>query len=938
VAISIIDRENGRPQARTTRGSFSVSSIEPILIESSTVAFLVNLNPQGFVIMPGITELAPARFVSFSGNYDNIKSHPLIQQLIDECANTGRVLGYFRSGSEAHSAVVDEPVEVDREQANQNESAWTNIFAGAPSSSTPLQLSVPPLIRSKWNQGYPYYLHTPTVKNEQTVTGCVATALAQIMYFWKYPQRGQGGNRYYWESGSSYLEILFNTDYRWDVMQDSYNSTSSAEQGDAVAILMRDAGYSVNMQYGVAATGGSLARTFDIYTNNPLISYFKYSADIAIVGRSGYPDSKAWFNVMQNQIDKGWPVFLGIQTADKPPAGHAVVIDGYRTETGNEVHLNMGWGGAEDNYYSLDSIITKYGSFTATASQLAMIDIHPADSSVTTITTSPASCSIPNGSSRCSVTVQGTNPNKKLVQVWAKGPSESQEKGITGTFSDESFSFLFDWVTEGIVTFRLYDVSTDYKQSLAATTAEGIPEKGKVATFTTVPSGCTIAAGNNRCTVTVQGTNPDKKRVQVWAKGPSEPQEKGITGTFSDESFSFPFDWVFEGTVTFHLYDVSGSTKQLLATATATGIREQAKTATLTTAPSGCTIAAGNNRCTVTVQGTNPDKKRVQVWAKGPSESQEKGITGTITDEAFSFPFDWIVEGTVTFHLYDVSNPSKTLLATATAMGTREQAKTATLSTIPSVCTIAAGSNRCTVTVQGTNPNKKVVQVWARGPSELQEKGITGTFSDKSFSFPFDWVVEGTVTFHLYDVSNPLKTLLATATATGIRDNTNSNRQRAEQLFGSWTFSFKIINIWTYKYSLGSILQDTTDPGQWYAVGTNQYGKPVVAGWFDSLDQYLMLDQGIIIDNVYTFRFTGANSISGCSYQPYHGSTDLGSCYPLSGVRTSHYGPELLSSPEEQQNLEFGQLSEVQASPAQRFPNDARLVKELERMRRSIHK
>ena len=766
VAIAFIERENSRPELRVTDGSFSVLNIEPILSEGHTVAFLVNLSPQGFLLMPGFTELSPVRFTSFSANYESLKDHPLVQQLIAECDGTGSVLGYFKRATEDARMLAALNAAVDKKQVEKNESLWPDAHAASASVSSALSSAVTPLLRSRWNQGYPYNLLTPTLvnssgQNEHTVTGCGATAQAQIMFYWRYPDKGQGSKSYYWTTGNQTLAATFDSYYPWELMQNTYNGSETEEQKNAVALLMRDVGYSTEMDYNLASKGGSSSYPSDALTS--FRDHYKFHSDVTIIRQGNYAGIAAWFEALKGQIDKSWPALLAIYS--NSGSGHAVVVDGYRTDSGNQVHLNMGWSGSYDAYYSLDSILAAGEAFTK-SSQVAVINIHPPD--LWTLTASPTSCMIPTGSNRCTVNVQGTNPDKRTVQMWARGGGAAQAVAFTDNFAEETFSFPFAWVTEGTATFYLYDVAGGGKTLLATTTATGMSNKP---TLKTNPGLCTIATGNTRCTVSVEGTNPDLKQAQLWVLGPGASQAVAFTGVFAAEAFSFPFEWVPEGTVTFYLYDVTGGRLTLLATTTAIGRREAPAIATLITSPGTCTIATGSSRCTVNVQGTNPNLRSAQVWALGPGASQAVPFTGIFAAATFSFPFEWVTEGTVMFYLYDVTGGGRTLLATATATGKRDTPATATLTTSPGTCTIAVGSNRCTVNVQGTNPNLRSVQLWSRGQGASQAVAFTGVFAAAAFSFPFEWVTEGTVTFYLYDVTGGGKTLLATATATGSRTN-----------------------------------------------------------------------------------------------------------------------------------------------------------------------
>jgi P pilus assembly chaperone PapD len=822
-AQSIIERENSLPQLRTTAGTFSISTIEPIKIEAHTVAFLVTLKPQGFLLMPSMTELAPARFISFSGDFNFLKVHPLIQQLITECDLTGHVLGYFDTTNDSSASPSALNTILDIKQLQQNESLWASREMKTAVVFDSYVSAVTPLLKSAWNQGLPYNIQTPTLvnsqgQNEHTVTGCSATAQAQIMNYWKYPDKGTGSNTYFWKNGDQTLTGTFDTNYRWDLMQEKYDGSQTQEQNDAVATLMRDVGYSINMDYNLASKGGSGAIPND---NNSLNKFFKYNSDVKYDLRSSYLDLTAWFNVFRSQVDDGWPAMLAIFS---DVVGHAVVVDGYRTDSGNQVHLNMGWSGSYDNYYSLDSILT----FTDVNSEYAVINIHPPNGGLATLGVTPASCIIPSGSSRTSVSYEVTNPQVRSVQVWVKGPGASQAGAITSTFAGD-FKGTFDWIAEGTTYFYLYEIMAQAKRLLATVPVVAIRD---IPTIKVTPASPTIPAGSSRTSVSYQVANPGQRLVQVWVKAPSDGQDKAITATFTATSFNGTFDWIAAGTTIFNLYDVSGAVKQLLATATV--VTTNPVTPTITVTPSSPTIPAGSSRTSVSYQVANPGQRLVQVWVKAPSDSQDKAITATFTATSFIGIFDWIAEGTTVFNLYDVSGAVKQLLATATVVTTNRA--TSTITVTPSSPTIPAGSSRTSVSYQVANPGQRLVQVWVKAPSDSQDKAITATFTATSFIGTFDWIAEGTTVFNLYDLSGAGKQLLATATVMATKTAANVqisflpdpvNRSETD---GKWYYRVNLREINGVGFTLTKMLIGGVDYSIWISTwfGSNHlqpYGQ-----------------------------------------------------------------------------------------------------------------
>lgn len=217
--------------------------------------------------------------------------------------------------------------------------------------------SVPALMTTKWNQGDPYNLSCPKyVKPDGTLdlpaSGCVATALAQVMYYYKYPNRTTGNipahsNTYtYTVNGETktvrknYPQITRGKKLDWDNMLDTYNGGETDAQRKAVADLMFYIGQSVSMGWGAssgAVFGSNVANAFN--------KYFGYDDAARVVGRGEYTID-GWFDLLYNELSTGHPV--GYSGASSGGA-HAFVVDGF---DGEELfHLNWGWGGMCDGWF-----------------------------------------------------------------------------------------------------------------------------------------------------------------------------------------------------------------------------------------------------------------------------------------------------------------------------------------------------------------------------------------------------------------------------------------------------------------------------------------------------------------------------------------------------------------------------------------------------------
>lgn len=212
--------------------------------------------------------------------------------------------------------------------------------------------AISPLLSSLWSQGDPYNKYAPPYNDagSKCVTGCVATAMAQIMYYYKYPTKGTGSHSYYWictepvgKSGT--LSANFGaTTYDWANMLNSYRSSYNETQADAVATLMYHCGVSIDMGYGES----SGAFTTDVPVS--LNTYFGYDANFQRVQKVMYPiDSLN--KIIYSELKANRPVLVSGSNSE---GGHAFVCDGCDTRA--YFHINWGWAGSCDGYFLLSAL------------------------------------------------------------------------------------------------------------------------------------------------------------------------------------------------------------------------------------------------------------------------------------------------------------------------------------------------------------------------------------------------------------------------------------------------------------------------------------------------------------------------------------------------------------------------------------------------------
>lgn len=205
---------------------------------------------------------------------------------------------------------------------------------------------VEPLVSTKWNQDAPFNNFAPeyTDDNNNTqrcATGCAATAMAQIMKFHNWPEQGVGHYSYEHQSFGTISSNFSEHVYDWTNMIDRYNNGEySNVQADAVALLMKDCGVSLNMNYG-PVSGAS------IYSYTPAFkNYFRYSS--RTVNRSGC-ETAEFTRIITDELQEGRPI---IYCGTGEDGGHAFVVDGY--DTNYFLHVNWGWGGYSDGYFDMN--------------------------------------------------------------------------------------------------------------------------------------------------------------------------------------------------------------------------------------------------------------------------------------------------------------------------------------------------------------------------------------------------------------------------------------------------------------------------------------------------------------------------------------------------------------------------------------------------------
>lgn len=209
---------------------------------------------------------------------------------------------------------------------------------------------------AKWNQDAPFNRLAPVYEGHQCYTGCVATALAIICHYNKWPDYASGTTPAYTyvdsngvERSISSLELGHTYDYS-SMRSDNYTYGYTSAQADAVATLMRDIGYASKMDYHYSGSGA-----YDIDAMYAMVNHFRYSKQTQYATCGGYTKSQ-WVDLMIENIKNYGPTYFSGTDYGRNDVhvGHAFVLDGYTS--GKYISINYGWGGSGNAFYILPEI------------------------------------------------------------------------------------------------------------------------------------------------------------------------------------------------------------------------------------------------------------------------------------------------------------------------------------------------------------------------------------------------------------------------------------------------------------------------------------------------------------------------------------------------------------------------------------------------------
>lgn len=344
VALHFYTKKINEQKANINPKDIYLKDSYSIIENTAPIFYIFNISDYGYICISAEDRTFPVLAYSFESSYNPQNIIAPFQMWMDEYKN--QILQARKNNIVASIQVIK---------------AW-QILTENKFEKTALK-SVQPFVKSKWDQGKKYNTRCPedpAGPGGRCVTGCVATCLGQIMYYYRFPNQGLGSFSYTHPVYGNLFADYSNTTYDWDAMCDLPNKPNAA-----IGKIISHSGIGVSMNYGPSSSG---------MTNHSadyvLRTYFKYPQNVQYVYRDS--TNVRWDSLMIAQLDKKMPLYYaGWSIPDID--GHAFVCDGYQDTT--FFHFNFGWGGSYDGYFSINALSPGGSNFNL--AQELIINIYP---------------------------------------------------------------------------------------------------------------------------------------------------------------------------------------------------------------------------------------------------------------------------------------------------------------------------------------------------------------------------------------------------------------------------------------------------------------------------------------------------------------------------------------------------------------------------------
>lgn len=313
--------------------------------EGETPLYYVFETSDGGFLMTGADDRANAVLgYTDEGNYDEALANPAFCGWLEDCKSA---LAWLSQQPEKNiTSTTSKSLGTDRLVYDDK----GNVIMEISYKAENLPASVAPLFPNiRWSQDAPYNCECPEIEGQgRCLTGCVATALSQVMKYYEWPDVGTGSHSYHSDRCGQDLSVDYSQSvYAWGDMQDLYMGNYTDQQAHAMGKLMFDVGVAVDMNYGISASS-----SYTKQAPSALRQYFKYNKNVRYEYKYKYADAE-WQEMMKNELAHNRPIlYNGSNYAKASASGHGFILDGY--DSNGLFHVNWGWAGRCNGYFSVN--------------------------------------------------------------------------------------------------------------------------------------------------------------------------------------------------------------------------------------------------------------------------------------------------------------------------------------------------------------------------------------------------------------------------------------------------------------------------------------------------------------------------------------------------------------------------------------------------------
>lgn len=299
--------------------------------ENTALYYVCDMIPGGFVVVSASDNVIPVLAYSFENKF----------------AEESELPAGFLVWMDHYKQQIQYAISNNINPPEETMSEWQRLLSSNFISNTDLKsvTSVSPLLISKWDQTTPYNSWCPldpAGPGGRCYAGCVATAMGQLMYYYRFPEQGQGTYTYTLTDYDTLTADFGATTYNWDGMLSAISKVN-----DPIGELLYHLGVSVDMDYGPDGSG-----MWNHKAAYSLKTYFRYGPETQYYFRDSVTID--WDSLLITNLDQRKPLYYAGWAGVQSTSGHAFVCDGY--QPGNYYHFNWGWGGSQDGYFYTNNL------------------------------------------------------------------------------------------------------------------------------------------------------------------------------------------------------------------------------------------------------------------------------------------------------------------------------------------------------------------------------------------------------------------------------------------------------------------------------------------------------------------------------------------------------------------------------------------------------